>query len=70
MLPIIFLKNALILIISLLVCKTIQKKHLKMVQIIFRHGARYSLHSEIAKNYPNYEFLYEKEGQLTEVGMR
>lgn len=41
-----------------------------MVQVLFRHGIRYSLYSELLKNLENFEENQQKEGQLNALGMR
>ncbi|KAL4438068.1 hypothetical protein ABPG74_016847 [Tetrahymena malaccensis] len=46
------------------------KRELQMVQVLFRHGARYTMHGNILKDDPEREMLIDNRGQLTEVGMR
>ena len=41
-----------------------------MAQLVFRHGARHTLHSEIIQDWADYDTFLQNEGYLTNVGMR
>ncbi|EGR32672.1 hypothetical protein IMG5_074820 [Ichthyophthirius multifiliis] len=57
------------IIFSILIVINCELK-LKMVQILFRHGIRYSLYSELMQNLENYQEQLLNDGQINSLGMR